>query len=127
MYQDPKLVERLKRQEVESLLKLDQPSLKALSYLLRHKDLWPKYFTWNYNRCNQCAVGLAAELWGHVNTDSVYTAMDDMAILMDMPGYAVTDIFSGGGHWMSKVEYKLKDVTPEMVADQIDIYLSHIG
>ncbi len=43
-----------------------QPSAKNLAYVLRHEELWPKDFVWDYNRCTNCAMGLAHRLWPEV-------------------------------------------------------------
>jgi|SRR5882672_1060163 len=124
MYQDPKLLETIKRMEVEALLSLDKPSLEALSYLLRHKGLWPKGFSWNYNKCETCAMGLASQLWGvHIRLAHTHLAVEDISELMKMPYEKAADIFYGGGDWMDQVKRQFEDVTPEMVADQIDLYL----
>jgi hypothetical protein len=96
--------------ESEALLDLSKPSLEALSYLLRHREMWPAGFEWDCTYCDQCAMGLADRLW------SVYieeVAPDDFpsaAILIDANSIR-------GIKWC--------DVTPEMVADDIDAYLAH--
>jgi len=43
---------------------LSQPTLPGLVYLLRHKEHWPANFRWHYPRGEQCAMGLAHEVWG---------------------------------------------------------------
>ena len=47
---------------------LDIPSLEALSYALRHRELWPSGFVWEFNNCNRCAMGLAWRLWSFVGS-----------------------------------------------------------
>src|ERR1700733_2317440 len=42
---------------------LTKPSLAALALVLRNRELWPEDFTWDYTRCSNCAIGLAAKLW----------------------------------------------------------------
>jgi hypothetical protein len=42
---------------------LDFPSAKGLAYVLRHRELWPAGFTWDYGYCDTCAIGLASRLW----------------------------------------------------------------
>lgn len=41
-----------------------RPSLKALAYVLRHPDTWPKGFEWDNTRLQQGSVGLLVKLWG---------------------------------------------------------------
>jgi hypothetical protein len=40
--------------------------METLSYLLRHKELWPTDFAWDYSKCENCAIGLA--VFQHVTT-----------------------------------------------------------
>ena len=42
-----------------------EPSLKNLAYLLRHKKMWPKGFSWYYPNTAHCAEGLACQYWGN--------------------------------------------------------------
>ncbi len=43
---------------------LSRPSLQALSYLLRHRELWPRGFKWDYASRSRCADGLGERMWG---------------------------------------------------------------
>lgn len=43
---------------------LTQPSLRGLAYLLRHEELWPVDFRWNYRFRDSCAMGLMSCVWG---------------------------------------------------------------
>lgn len=43
---------------------LTKPSLKGLSYLLKHKELWPEGFDWNWSSPTHCAMGLCRKQWG---------------------------------------------------------------
>lgn len=47
---------------------LSVPSLRNLAYLLRHQELWPDGFEWNYCRTSTCAVGLSWCFWPRVTT-----------------------------------------------------------
>jgi hypothetical protein len=42
---------------------LDKPSLRGLAYVLRHPELWPSDFVWEFSDCDACAMGLAFRLW----------------------------------------------------------------
>lgn len=53
----------LKKRIAEKEL-LAKPSLKGLVYLLRHPQLWPEGFRWDWSRSESCAMGLAAKYWG---------------------------------------------------------------
>jgi hypothetical protein len=41
---------------------LSQPSVQALAYLLRHPELWPADFRFDFFDLDRCAIGLASEL-----------------------------------------------------------------
>lgn len=43
---------------------ITKPSLANLAYVLRHEEVWPKKFKWNFGNPEKCAMGLAAKLWG---------------------------------------------------------------
>lgn len=42
---------------------LSRPSLPALVWVLRHREIWPPRFKWDYTDCYSCAMGLAWRLW----------------------------------------------------------------
>lgn len=138
------------RDEVTALFQdLNKPSLHALSYALRHPDTWPVGFVWNYNKCKQCAMGLAHQLWGVIAADNMVNhgkrAISDMAREFAMPYGKASDIFladnadsapswvpsrsetTGMLFWKeTKIFTNLSAVTPDMVADQIDKYLKTV-
>lgn len=103
-------------QETPFLHDLSKPGLDALSHILRHKELWPAGFEWNYENCESCAIGLAAKLWA-IKCPCSRT----VAHSMGMPVYAAVDIFDLGGKWKPK---SIDAITPDMVADQIDKYIA---
>lgn len=43
---------------------MSQSTLENLSYLLKHKELWPSEFRWDYTHDHTCAYGLAQQFWG---------------------------------------------------------------
>lgn len=108
------------RVEVERLFSLDQPSLRALSHVLRHKGLWPKGFKWNFSSCETCAMGLASQLW-HLDLERGYGHA--MASSMGSSGVVLVSLFTIKGY-VSVATPNGSKVTPEMVADKIDQYLA---
>lgn len=114
------------------ILNLNAPSLEGLSYLLRHKELWPRSFPgWNYSWTTNCAMGLAASMWPeHVETGEVTFCVGEMATIFRMyPAdadriFCRTHVYRHSGFfrrlWAAIAGTK---VTPEMVADQIDEYV----
>lgn len=122
---------------------LNKPSLHTLSYVLRNPDMWPKGFVWDYQSCDQCAMGLAHRLW-KVGTADRGSGATLMARTFSLPYATADSIFMGAGPWMpTRIKTKSvstgflglwkeqqririadhRSVTPEMVADQIDAYL----
>ena len=102
--------------EKEALLDLSKPSLKALSHILRDKELWPTGFTWNYGRCDQCAMGMAVELWFKTKTLGVEEHIDLIIEQLDLEFEVAEVIFLNNPN--GRLNMSL--VTPEMVADEID-------
>lgn len=100
---------------------LDKPSLRALSYLLRHREEWPAAFMWDFSFCDSCAMGLACDLWfrGRRMPGQLFP------VDLDMGYEAFSDIFERPWNYMGYREGQ--PVTPEMVADRIDAYLKHHG
>src|SRR6267142_7011490 len=105
------------------LFDLSKPSLKALSHLLRHREMWPQGFIWNYSMCDQCAMGLARAMW---EKDYVSPCPDDLVMRaekymrntfgLDMT--VINNIFEGE-NWNVDTDADFEAITPEMVADQI--------
>lgn len=111
--------------DAERLFALDHPSLGNLAYILRHRELWPKGFKWNYNHCEMCAMGLASRLWhAHILTPMVSVTMRAFAI---SPKDAWAIFLAADGVNSNPMRYygvsEMEHVTPEMVADKIDEYL----
>lgn len=100
----------------ERAVDLSKPSVRALSWALRHPEMWPKGFAWNYANCETCAIGIAATLWG-VEWGETRTAF----------GLSWEDddrIFITAGE---SRDLDPESVTPDMVADDIDAYLARAG
>lgn len=93
---------------------LTVPSLPALSYVLRHREHWPRGFKFDYHTC--CAMDLAYELWRVFPSTT-----QPVAAALGMPVEKAHHIFICGNSWSGRPH---SDITPEMVADQIDLYLA---
>lgn len=91
-------------------------TLAGLSFILRHKRLWPKDFVWDYTDCDQCAMGLAAIIFADGDMIEA-NGLSMLEILGDWPGQYLS---TGLHHELNK---EMDDVTPEDVADAIDKYL----
>jgi hypothetical protein len=92
-----------------------QPSLRALSFALRHKELWPAGFEWNYSSCAQCAMGLAHAMWS--NKVPAHD-LESMTTAFNMNRKDADRIFLRA----SRVETIIdaRPITPERIADLID-------
>lgn len=95
------------------------PTLKDLSYLLRHREEWPEGFYWDYTNMGTCAAGLAEQKFNlHLPDDEYWTTLAEV--------FGITDtiaIFVGAARKSTLPRHNLRsmrDVTPERVADVID-------
>lgn len=135
--------------ETEKLFAIDKPSLENLSYALRHPETWPEAFIWDYGNCDQCAMGLAHNLWSKIPAASTKTGSSIMAKAFAISHRVAESIFLGRtqgklrapwvpthvfvtkytGFWFWKRKTQTPDwrcVGPDMVADQIDEYLATV-
>jgi hypothetical protein len=90
---------------------LSVPSYVALSYALRHKETWPKGFTWNYRYCSGCALGLAVGLWPR-NVKFAYSLPTSVYAEVRAPL-----------RWYSAWVPTL-NIRPEHVADALDTWIA---
>src|SRR4051812_15081819 len=98
-----------KWQDGQTKIDLSKPSLQALAYILRHRELWPEGFRWEFTDCTKCAMGLAIRLW-HIH-DSPCTGT--MCEYFPISRPEAHHLFLGYSH---------PSITPEMVADRIESY-----
>jgi len=96
--------------EKKQLLDLSKPSLETLSHILRHKDLWPKNFTWDFGSCQHCAMGLAHKLW----PESIKRPISHEV------GHAIGISYDAAYNIFLGKAFPLFSITPELVADELD-------
>lgn len=109
----------------------DRPSLVALSYALRHPETWPEGFVWDFHDFHQCAIGLASALWALNKYKNREEFTSQAARTFAMPFGEAQRIFWDGRLTVpavfglttriKKVEHD--EITPEMIADEIDRFL----
>lgn len=109
---------------VQSLLDTnDAPTLPALSYVLRHPELWPAGFKWNYDFCTSCAIGLTFRLWpdsvGLVGGSDLHAVMR----LMNMSKHDANTLFSELKERFPRLSHR-REITPLHVANAIDSYVA---
>lgn len=90
-----------------------QATLENLSFTLRHPDMWPNGFEWNYSDCNRCAMGLAHKMWPKIVREPTTSAMVSAFGINDAKA---ADIFTGA----ARGDYSGFGVTATRVADLID-------
>ena len=101
---------------------LTTPSLPALAWLLRHREAWPEGFVWDYSNCLTCAAGLSAQLWDAISAPLEAASLPTWGMRnFLMPKDAAWDIFVLAA---DKTDVSIMDVTPEHVADAIDLHLA---
>lgn len=92
----------------------NKPTIGALSFVLRHKELWPANFWWSYSACTTCALGLAHLMWPqqipHADPEVVGPALG-------MSKDDSTRIFGQAGVSLLLPHDK---VMPEHIADMLD-------
>lgn len=101
---------------IAALALSDRPSLRSLSYVLRHRDMLPKDFEWDYTDCRTCAIGLAGRLWGLTLQPR---ATDNGMMIAEVMGTTYTSV--------ACIFFNLSPaatITPDDVADAIDRYLA---
>lgn len=92
----------------EPKIDLSRPSLRGLSYLLRHKELWPVGFEWDFGNCDRCAMGLAFSIWNLGELGGSYSMTEHFPISEKTSG----ELFL--------LRHSAIVITPEMIADRID-------
>ncbi len=93
---------------------LAKPSAEGLSYLLRHSEIWPKDFKWNFGNYYCCALGLSEKFWGY-----------KFNVLSNVEFYFKITYERGAGWVFGSGILNIygkpdADVTPNDVADKLD-------
>ena len=104
--------------EARQLFELGKPNLKALSYALRHRELWPECFNWDFCDCKTCAMGLAYCLWVEIDAPIMFFVCKHLGLAPLM----ASKLFLGHNYFYGR-QIPYDNITPEMVADAIDAYL----
>src|SRR5277367_4514722 len=88
----------------DCLVDLSEPSFAGLSYLLRHHE-----GRWDYGNICYCAIGLGSQAWG--------IAPHEVEKALHAENKAAMEVFVDAGR---RRNLEHKDVTREMVAEDID-------
>jgi hypothetical protein len=85
---------------------LTKPSLPALAYLLRHEELWPEGFEYDWRTVKRCGMGLVMAVWpSYVSLTTTYAMVEVFGI----DHSTALDIF---------INYTVHE--PRKMADRID-------
>jgi hypothetical protein len=111
---------------------LTKPTFEALSYILRHKELWPKGFKWDYSLPPTCAIGITNEIWG---SDGCHHGANWFTHNSNLSAGAVKHIFFEATapantlweRFMVLLKFSDIEVQAHHVADLIDAYLEKSG
>ena len=96
--------------------------LQDLSALLRNESQWPEGFAWDYSDTSTCALGLA---YASGILDETHKATTNPTEVFGLPWREFEAIFFG--HPCSDYDVEtVDDITPEMVADEIDRQLKRM-
>lgn len=92
----------------------DKPSLAALSYVLRHREMWPEGFVWDYGSCTRCAMGLSTVLWRTMGTPCTEIMVRSFKMNRDDAQHIFLFLHKND----------VSEITPQHVADAIDRLLA---
>jgi hypothetical protein len=115
--------------------------LRRLAFALRHPETWPDGFVWNFSYCENCAMGLACQLWmedapNFSDADDEHRAyvsfiahrlavpFDDVQSLFLSADWAKRTMTKWFGLVKIERKFPFEKITPGMVADAIDRYLA---
>jgi hypothetical protein len=105
----PSLQCLMRREKTSEEIKADK--LKGFIHILRHSELWPANFAWNYHCCDHCAMGMAFEL-GYVSAP-LTTKTAEAFGLSYQQAYWIFNL--GNPNW-----FGLKRVKPEQIARALE-------
>ena len=103
-----------------------EPSLTNLAFVLRHKELWPENFVWDFRYCETCAIGLCRQIYGKDPRD-LDPRLENAETFWS--GSSYRDIFGSYNEplriWDIPVwPYSEAVITPEHVAARIDRWVA---
>lgn len=100
---------------------LSKPSIAGLAYALRHREIWPKGFKWDFPQPDGCAIGLGGRLWGFHGSQWLSLACgiseEDRQVIF----------FAGNGRKRSvldKVFGRYSEPTPEDIAARLEALIT---
>jgi hypothetical protein len=110
----------LKSKPQETQPDLSTPSPLGLAWVLRHRDEWPRGFSWYYPNPASCGVGLATRLWPQAERGRVGSTSHVIAHVMGMEVNDAYSIFIQTHRSFPGTNFT--DVTPEQVAELLEDY-----
>jgi hypothetical protein len=96
---------------------LRKVSVEGMIYLLRHRELWPDDFVWNYTKHDCCAMGLASRFWNRNLANTHFLAK---AIRWQRDDVRHVCLWLGRG-WNGQIDQPcFETITPEEVASAFE-------
>jgi hypothetical protein len=90
---------------------ISTPTVANLVWVLRHREVWPQGFQWNYGDCDHCAMGLAARLWSEIVSANTYT----LAVALNITHFQSQEAFLN-----ACLDKHMRDISPDDVADMLE-------
>ena len=105
---------------------LTKPSLSTLAFVLRHRELWPEGFEWDYNDCEQCGMGMAFRLGlaARPSHETVGPSLDAVTEAFDLSEDAALKLFVYAQMDLPASHRSRRFVTPDHVATLIEQHLA---
>lgn len=101
------------------------PTLATLSYALRHPELWPAGFKWNYDLCQSCAIGLVFRMWPDSDDYAGGSDMLGLMRLLKMSREDAEAIFSNLANRFPRMSHR-SEITALHVASALDAYAAKV-
>jgi len=94
---------------------------KALAFVLRNRELWPEGFVWDYRSFDNCAMGLAVEIF-NLNSDQNYN-YKTVGRSLGITNSQARDVFLDiklKFKWKFIPYFSREDFTPEEIAAKLE-------
>ena len=96
-----------------------KPDFAALAYVLRHPEMWPPGFHWNYQYRDRCAIGLGIKMGLLPESDCDIEAFDMLGEDYDAVFLSAAPAWTRLLPWVNGIDY----TRPRHVAAKLEKYL----
>jgi len=103
----------------------EQPSLRALSNLLRDRGNWPEGFHWDFHSCPSCALGLTHAKWRNGEQPQLDNGWDGyIGPILGITKEQAYTLFMCRPQVQATFADAYITIQPEHIADVIDKFLA---